>query len=321
MLSRLSQVARHLSSSPLTRRPTMASRTISTAACLIIGDEVLGGKTNSAYMAKWCFSLGLRLKKVEVVEDDESDIIDAIHRLSSRYDFVVTSGGIGPTHDDITYQSIARAYNLPLKLHAEAFEKMKLLSKPRFNRAPLAPFDWETDSPALRAKLRMVELPTDESRDLKDQFVFVDKDLWVPIAVVNENIHILPGIPRLFQKLLEGLKPLVLPRLTDGEGKSMCRVVIATPLPESTVAGYLTELAARVESKGVKVGSYPHWGRSHNSVTLVGRDQEFLESLVEEVEKNVEGKRVYLKDGEEPESDPEDSKPADAAKKNSSGVF
>lgn len=71
---------------------------------------------------------------------------------------------------------------------------MKLLSKQRPGQAP---FDWNVDSPALKAKLRMVELPTDESRDLKDQFVFVDEDLWVPIAVVNNNIHILPGIPRL----------------------------------------------------------------------------------------------------------------------------
>jgi hypothetical protein len=71
---------------------------------------------------------------------------------------------------------------------------MKLLSKPHPNQPK---FDWEVDSPARRAKLRMAELPTDESRDLKKQALFPQEDLWVPVAVVNGNIHILPGVPRL----------------------------------------------------------------------------------------------------------------------------
>ncbi|KXH31867.1 molybdenum cofactor synthesis domain-containing protein [Colletotrichum simmondsii] len=267
------------------------TRTIHTAACLIIGDEVLGGKTvdtNSAYMAKWCFSLGINLKRVEVIEDDESEIVEAVRRMSDRYDFVVTSGGIGPTHDDITYQSIAKAFDLPLVLNQEAFEKMKKLSKPH----PGQPnFDWDVDSAALQAKLRMVILPTDEKRDPKKQFVFPHEDLWVPVNVVNGNIHILPGVPRLFEKLLDGLKPGIVPRLTDPEGKGLCRVLISTPLPESAVAGYLTQLAAKVEPKGVKVGSYPRWGQN-GTVTLVGRDQAYIESIVAEVVQGVEGKRV-----------------------------
>ncbi|EHK43291.1 hypothetical protein TRIATDRAFT_136634 [Trichoderma atroviride IMI 206040] len=271
-------------------------RTIKTAACLIIGDEVLGGKTvdtNSAYLAKWCFSLGINLKRVEVIEDDESEIMEAVSRMSNRYDFIVTSGGIGPTHDDITYSSIAKAFGLPLKLHQETFEKMKKLSKPN----PKQPnFDWNVDSPALRARLRMVELPTDESRDLGEQVVFPQEDLWVPVAVVNRNVHILPGVPLLFQKLLDGLKPHVLPRLVDPEGKGIHRIMISTPLPESSVAEYLTTLAARVEPHGVKVGSYPRWGRKRNTVTLVGRDQAYLESLVAEAEEAVQGKRVSKED-------------------------
>lgn len=81
-----------------------------------------------------------------------------------------------------------------MKLHQGAFEKMKLISKPH----PSQPnFNWDVDSPALKAKLRMVELPTDESRDLSKQFIFPHEDMWVPINVVNGNIHILPGVPRL----------------------------------------------------------------------------------------------------------------------------
>ncbi|KGQ03120.1 hypothetical protein BBAD15_g11656 [Beauveria bassiana D1-5] len=295
-------------------------RTIQTAACLIIGDEVLGGKTvdtNSTYMAKWCFQLGLRLKKIEVVEDDETDIIDAVRRLSTTYDFVVTRQVLQevawppgypilirkqwrsnqPSHDDITYQAIAKAFDLPLKIHDEAFKRMKLLSKPH----PSQPkFDWDEDSPDLRAKMRMVYLPTDESRPLTDQFLFTSEELWVPISVVNGNVHILPGIPRLCKPsrigklprrdmhtdkgpactvttLLEGIKPHILSRLVDPEGKGSHRVIIQTPFSESKVAGYLTDLAGRVEPKGVKVA----------------RDHAFLESLVDEVVKNVEGKRVY----------------------------
>ncbi|GAO16814.1 uncharacterized protein UV8b_01078 [Ustilaginoidea virens] len=275
-----------------TRQDKNALRTIQTAACLVIGDEVLGGKTvdtNSAYVAKWCFSLGISLKRVEVIEDDESDIIEAVRRMSDRYDFVVTSGGIGPTHDDITYQSVAKAFDLPLKLHQEGLEKMKRLSRPH----TLTPdFDWETDSPALRAKLRMVRLPTDETRNYSDQFLFVSDSLWVPVSVVNGNVHILPGVPSLFRQLLDGLKPHVLPRLVDPGGKGTTRVLISTPLPESAVAAYLTDLAARVACKGVKVGSYPRWGKKTNTVSLVGRDQQFLEGLVAEVEENVQGRRV-----------------------------
>merc|ERR1712098_700199 len=102
------------------------SRMIHTAGCIIIGDEVLGGKTvdtNSAYFAKFCFSLGIQLKRIEVIADDEEEIIEAARRMSKNYDLVVTSGGIGPTHDDITYQSIAKAFNLPLELHETTVAK------------------------------------------------------------------------------------------------------------------------------------------------------------------------------------------------------
>ncbi len=138
------------------------------------------------------------LKRVEVIADDEGEIVEAVRRMSNNYDFVVTSGGIGPTHDDITYQSIAKAFGLPIKLHEEAYERMKKLSKPHPGKPN---FSWDEDTPALKAKLRMVELPTDESRDLKQQVLFPQEDLWVPVACVNGNVHILPGVPRLFEKL------------------------------------------------------------------------------------------------------------------------
>lgn len=199
----------------------------------------------------------------------------------------------GCRHDDITYQSIAKAFDLPLIQHDGALAKMKKLSKPH----PSQPnFSWDVPSPALEAKKRMIILPIDKSRNQEDQVLFVDETLWVPISVVNGNIHILPGVPRLFERLLDGLKPVLLPRLTDPEGKGVHRILISTPLAESAVAAYLTELAAKAEPKGVKVGSYPRWGKARNTVTLVGRDVEYMERLVPEVEKGVDGRRVERED-------------------------
>ena len=161
-------------------------------------------------------------------------------------------------------------------------------------------FDWETPSPGLTAKLRMVELPFDTKLPWEQQAVFVADDMWVPIAVVNSNVHILPGVPRLFERLLENLKPLLVPRLSDPEGKGTFRFLFSTPLPESAVAPYLTELASKVEPRGVKVGSYPRWGKKRNTVTLVGADKALLESLIPEVETGVEGKLVAKEDELDP---------------------
>ena len=233
-----------------------------------------------------------------MIADDESEIIEAARRMSKNYDFVITSGGIGPTHDDITYASIAKAFDLPLVLHEVALEKMKKLSRPHPNQKN---FSWDEDSPARRAKLRMIELPYDKNLPDEEQVLFAAEDLWVPISVVNGNIHIFPGIPRLFEKMLTGLKPRLLPRLVDPEGKGVHRITFSTPLPESEVAGFLTELSSKVDSKGIKVGSYPRWGKSRNTVTLVGKDKEYMESLVEEVEKGVKGRRVQV-EGEDDDS-------------------
>lgn len=179
---------------------------------------------------------------------------------------------------------------------------MKRLSKPHKSQPN---FDWNTPSAALTAKKRMIELPLDDSQPYEDQVVFVKDDLWVPVNVVNGNIHILPGVPRLFEAMLDGLKPRLLPRLTDPEGKGVYRILVSTPMAESAIAEYLTQLAAKAEPKGVKIGSYPRWGKDHNTVTLVGRDVDYMDSLVPEVEKAVQGRRVSV-EGED-DADKSDS--------------
>ena len=179
---------------------------------------------------------------------------------------------------------------------------MKKLARPH----PMQPhFDWETPSPGLTAKLRMVELPYDPALPDEQQAIFVADDMWVPVAVINGNIHVLPGVPRLFERLLEHLKPSLLPRLTNPEGKGIYRFLFSTPLPESAIAPYLTDLARRTNPLNVKVGSYPRWGKKQNTVTLVGGNREFMESLVPEVEHNARGRRVAREDEMDPPSDHE----------------
>lgn len=182
---------------------------------------------------------------------------------------------------------------------------MRRLSKPQQAKPD---FDWDTPSPALTARLRMVNIPTDETRPISEQALFLDDELWVPVCVVNGNVYILPGVPSLFERLLVHLKPVLLPRLADTEGKGLHRFMFATPLYESTIAPYLTELAQRVEPKGIKVGSYPRWGKKLNTVTLVGADLKYMESLVEEVEKNVQGRRVTREDEADPVGEQLDEK-------------
>ena len=101
---------------------------MSQASLIIIGDEILSGRTedkNLAYLAKWLGKLGINLSEVRVVLDDEEEIIEAVNYLRKKYDYVFTTGGIGPTHDDITTESIAKAFGVETRIDAEALEKMK----------------------------------------------------------------------------------------------------------------------------------------------------------------------------------------------------
>jgi len=160
---------------------TPDTRLYRTAACLIIGDEVLNGKTvdkNSPYFAQYCFKLGIALGRIETIPDDKPTIAEAVVRMSKAYDFVVTSGGIGPTHDDITYSSIAEGFGLPLKRHEPTVERMMHISKTRPKKAYEEEQDWEKPSKQLTARLRMATFPDGDGVSVE----FVDESLWVPIV-------------------------------------------------------------------------------------------------------------------------------------------
>ncbi|KAI9487179.1 MAG: MoaB/Mog domain-containing protein [Benjaminiella poitrasii] len=249
-----------------------------TAACCIIGDEILNGKTrdsNANYLAKYLFELGVDLKRIETIPDDYEAIEETIKRLSSKHDFVFTSGGIGPTHDDITYSALARAFNLPLKLDQETCQRMEEVSKDRFP-------DWTLTEE--RKRMAIFPEPSEKLRK--------HDDMWVPVVVVNKNIHVLPGIPRLFETLLDSLKPHFQALLGDHPA-AYHRVQVATKLPEGQIASFLTRLQEQCAEKQIKIGSYPNWGEGKDGarvvVSVVGKDEDEVKAIGDELVKGIEG--------------------------------
>ncbi|KAK9466453.1 MoaB/Mog domain-containing protein [Lipomyces arxii] len=273
----------------LSCKRAMATHSLSTAACLIIGDEVLNGKireANSYTFAKFCFEIGLDLQRIEVIGDEEDEIVEACQRMAKKYDFVVTSGGIGPTHDDITYQSVAKAFDLPLALHDETVQRMK-----RMGRRKIDP----NDKAAVAAQMRMATLPYG-STPAESDYLYTLENSWVPVVCVASKIHILPGIPQLFNGLLFGLRQHILPRVPPSQRKH--RLLVTTNKMESEMAPFLTELQSRVNDKGIKIGSYPHMSAGINTVSIIGKEEylEYMRGLVREVEDTLEGSEISVED-------------------------
>ncbi|TFY74180.1 hypothetical protein EWM64_g9833 [Hericium alpestre] len=264
--------------SPVPKNPLGEGRFIRTAAALIIGDEILNGKTvdkNTNYFAKYCFENGIDLKRVEVIPDEEEDIVEAARRMVQKYDFVITSGGIGPTHDDITYESLAKAFNQPLKHNEEVLRRMLEMSKHR-------PWVAQQNDEQRKARERMALFPE------KAEVLFIARDLWVPVVRLEGKLCVFPGIPSLFQKMLNGLIPYL--PLPPDSAKPF-RQQVFTTLPESSIAPYLTSLHNRVKGEGIRIGSYPLLTRGVY-VSLIGLDEKRINELSEEVKEELQGRIV-----------------------------
>ncbi|RDB19773.1 hypothetical protein Hypma_013183 [Hypsizygus marmoreus] len=244
--------------SVIPQNPLGEGKHIRTAAALIIGDEILNGKTldrNSHFFARYCFEQGVELKRIEVIADNEQEIIDASRRMVREYDFVITTGGIGPTHDDITYASLAKSFNQSLVHHAETLRRMEHLSKHR---------KWAAQQNAQQraASHRMALFPE------QAEVIFIEEDVWVPVIRLEGKLCVFPGIPSLFQRMLTGLTPfLPLPP----KHERPLRIQVFTERPESMIAPYLTSLQERLTPHGIQVGSYPVLGKGV-FVSLIGRD-------------------------------------------------
>ncbi|KAJ3016716.1 UNVERIFIED_CONTAM: hypothetical protein HDU68_012072 [Siphonaria sp. JEL0065] len=216
-------------------------------ACLIIGDEVLGGKiqdTNSNFLARLCFETGLSLKRILVVPDEEEDVIESVKELSAKYAHVFTSGGIGPTHDDITYDSISKAFNSSLTLHEPTIRHMERIWNKRFPNEAFV---------LNGGRIRMATLPIG---DPASSVTFPCDDLWVPVVSVNHNVHIFPGVPTIFQQMMTSfIHDTIVPAVPGL--KKYIRMEIGTNKWENEVMHVLREWQKKVQGEGVKVGSYP----------------------------------------------------------------
>ncbi|KAG8959893.1 hypothetical protein FRC03_007337 [Tulasnella sp. 419] len=269
------------------KNPLGEGKFIKTAAALVIGDEILNGKTmdtNSHFFAKYCFELGIELMRIEVIPDDEAEIIEAARRLTEKYDFVITSGGIGPTHDDITYDSLAKAFSLPLQHHEETLRRMTEAYK---HRKDLKNHNEEQ----VNARKRMALFP--HSSEGETEVLYVDEELWVPVLRIKGKLCVFPGIPMLFQHMLNGLRPY----LPISSESIPFRHQIWTTLPESAIAPFLTSLQKRVTDEGIRIGSYPTL-RKGVTISLIGRDKQRVLEIGEEVVKEVQG-TVIRGDGED----------------------
>jgi molybdenum cofactor synthesis domain-containing protein len=219
-----------------------------TACVLIIGNEILSGRTqdeNLAYLARGLGDVGIRLKEARVVADDAAAIVAAVNEVRARYDYVFTTGGIGPTHDDITAQSIADAFAVPLILHPEA----KRLLETHYPPGALN-----------EARLRMARVPEGAS--------LLPNPISRAPGFRIANVFVLAGVPTIAQATFEQLKPNL-----RGGPKILSRSV-SCQLGEGVIANDLAALQQRFAD--VEIGSYPYFRRADFGVTLVLRGTERL---------------------------------------------
>lgn len=202
-----------------------------TAALLVIGDEILSGRTkdkNIGALADHLTAIGIRLKEVRVVADDEAEIVAAVNALRARYTYLFTTGGIGPTHDDITADSIAKAFGVAIDIDPRARTLMQAACDAR--GVELTP-----------TRLRMARLPAGSE--------LVDNAISVAPGFVLGNVIVMAGIPDIMRAMLQA----VTPRLKTGA--RMLSETIALAQPESSIA----EIFAAHQSRypDVAMGSYP----------------------------------------------------------------
>ena len=202
-----------------------------TAAMLVIGDEILSGRTRDAnmyYLAGALTEIGIDLKEVRVVSDDKAAIIAAVTALSQAHDTVITSGGIGPTHDDITADCIATAFDRPIDIRSDA-------------RALLAAHYDRQGVELNAARLRMARIP--------DGATLIDNPVSVAPGFILENVHVMAGVPAVFQAMVAS----VLPGLTGGA--PLLSQTLRIHRGEGDIAGPLASLAQ--EYSDLSFGSYP----------------------------------------------------------------
>ena len=219
-----------------------------TAALVVIGDEILSGRTqdkNVAQVATWLNEQGIRLAEVRIVPDLPDRIAETVNLLRAEHDYVFTTGGIGPTHDDITVDAIAEAFGVPVVVHPQA-------------RAILEDYYRDRPGGLTEARLRMARVP--EGAEL------IPNPTSGAPGVRMENVFIMAGVPHIAASMLEALTGKL-----EG-GRPVVSVVIGARAPESDVADLLRETEAA--HPGVAIGSYPFFKEGLYGANFVIRSED-----------------------------------------------
>jgi molybdenum cofactor synthesis domain-containing protein len=252
----------------------MPSERIVTACLLIIGNEILSGRTqdaNLAFIAKGLNEVGVRLREVRVIPDVAETIIATVNETRAKFDYVFTSGGIGPTHDDITSECVARAFGVRWALNDEARRR---LAAGYANPADLN-----------EARLRMAHIP--------EGAALIDNPVSRAPGFRIGNVFVMAGVPRIMQAMFDGIKHSLV------GGAPMLSRTVTSGLPEGVLAKGLEQLQARYPD--FDVGSYPYYRRGGFGTSLVvrGTDAARLAAAVEEL-----FAMIKALDGEPYEGDP-----------------
>ena len=248
----------------------MTKNTKVNAAILIIGNEILSGRTqdtNTSTLANWLNSIGVKVNEVRVVPDVEKKIIDTLNILREENNYVFTTGGIGPTHDDITAQSVAKAFGLKYEIHKEAFKILEAYYKPgEFNEG----------------RQKMVWMP--ENAEL-----ILNPTSGAPGFSVN-NVFCLPGVPSILKSMLGGLKNRIV------GGKPILSHTISLRTIESEIASSLTKV--QDSNNEVEIGSYPffHAGKLGVSIVLRSEDQSKIDLCYSQILEFIKEKNIEIVD-------------------------
>ena len=218
------------------------------AAILIIGNEILSGRTqdtNTSTIATWLNSIGVKVGEVRVIPDIEKTIIDTLNVLRANYNYVFTSGGIGPTHDDITAESISKAFEIKYEIHKEAYKILEAYYKPgEFNEG----------------RQKMIWMPENAN-------LILNPTSGAPGFSV-ENVFCLPGVPSILKSMLGGLTNSIV------GGEPILSLTISLRTVESEIADSLTNV--QNENKDVEIGSYPFFQAGKLGVSIVIRSEDQL---------------------------------------------
>ena len=246
----------------------MTNRKEITAGIIIIGNEVLSGRTkdiNTSTLAKWLNSLGIQVKEVRVIPDIETSIIETVNNLKKKFNYIFTTGGIGPTHDDITAESISKAFNLEYGFHKQAYSILEKYYKPgEFNDG----------------RQKMAKMPTTAN-------LILNPTSGAPGFYV-ENVFCLPGVPSILQSMIGGLNNKLI------GGDPILSSTISLRTVESEIAKSITEIQNKYND--VEIGSYPFFKGGKLGVSIVTRsaDKKKLDECYKKIIDLVKSKNIEI---------------------------